>query len=402
MSRMARLSLFTLALAAAASALGACQAIAGIEDRTYVATGGGSNAQAGSGGAGQDPPSQECVDYCNKAKSVCQTDQGGNTVPSGVLYLSDEACLATCKQIPLTGIDQNSVACRMQQLRFVDTGEDVPRYCANAGPGGNGVCGSLCENYCQLFKTACRDEFEKYAPTSEEDDGISTCVSKCAGLEDTGLFDVTMNGNYLGDTLQCRLVHTSSSLLDPKTHCSHAELKPLLKCVDAPMATPDCKKFCHLDKAECADAGFPQYENEAQCVAVCEALDPGHVGDTKENTAGCRMYHAYNSMLDPKTHCAHTGPGGDGHCVDGDEHDAGNCQSYCRLLQAACQDDFDESFADQDACQADCMNLDGHEADSNYSTGAKGNNLQCRLLHVSRALTNSKECPAAQGASPCK
>jgi len=402
MSRMARLSLFTLALAAVASALGACQAIAGIEDRTYVATGGGSNSGGGSGGA-VEPPSQECVDYCNKAKNVCQTDLGGNTAENGVLYLSDEACLATCKRIPLTGVDKNSIACRMQQLRFVDTGEDKPRYCANAGPGGNGECGSICENYCQLFKNACPDAFEKYAPTSEEDDGISTCVSKCQGLEDTGLFDVTMNGNYLGDTLQCRLVHTSSSFLDPKTHCSHAELKPLLKCVDDPMATPDCKKFCRLDMAECSDAGYPVYENEAQCVAVCEALEPGHISDTKENSVGCRMYHAYNSMLDPKTHCAHSAPGGDGHCVDGDEHDAGNCQSYCRLLRSACKDDFEGSFADQDACQADCMKLDGHEADSNYSTAAKGNNLQCRLLHVSRALLNpSKECAAAQGASPCK
>jgi hypothetical protein len=400
MSRMVRLSFFTLALTAAAGALGACQAIAGIEDRTYVASGGGSNGGAG-GGSPQDIPSQECIDYCDKAKDVCQTDQAGNIVPNGVLYLSDEACLATCKQMPLTGMDQNSVACRVQQLRFVDTGEDVPRYCANAGPGGNGVCGTNCENYCQVLKTACRDEFEKYAPTSEEDDGIATCVKKCSGLEDTGLFDATMNGNYLGDTLQCRLVHLSSSLLDPKTHCSHAELKPLFKCVDDPMATPDCKKFCHLDMAECA--GFPVYENEAQCVAVCEKLELGHVGDTTQNTAGCRMYHAYNSMLDPKNHCAHTSPGGDGHCVDGDDHDAGNCQSYCLLLAAACEDDFNGSFADQEACQADCRNLEGADADSGYSTAAKGNNLQCRLLHVSRALTNpSKECAAAQGAAPCK
>jgi len=402
MSRIARLSVFSVVFAVAAGSLGACQAIAGIEDRTYVAppSSGGETGSAGTGS--QEPPSPECVEYCNKAKNVCQTDQSGNTVTNGVLYLSDEACLATCKHMPLTGADQNSVACRMQQLRFVDTGEDVPRYCANAGPGGNGACGSNCENYCQLFKAACKDEFEKYAPTSAEDDGIATCVSKCLGLTDTGLFDSTMNGNYLGDTLQCRLVHTCSSMLDPATHCSHAELKPQTKCVDDPMAAPDCKKFCRLDLAECSEAGFPVYENEDQCVAVCEALEPGHIGDKSENTAGCRMYHAYNSMLDPKTHCAHTGPGGDGHCVDGDKHDAGNCQSYCRLLETACKDDFDGSFADQADCQADCAQLKGAGADSNYSITAKGNNLQCRLLHVSRALTNSKECAAAQGAAPCK
>jgi len=403
MSRMARLSALTLALCAAASALGACQAIAGIEDRTYVPSGGRSGAGGGSGGADPgDIPSQECLDYCDKAKNTCQVDQAGNTVPGGVLYLSDEACLATCKHMPLTGADENSVACRMQQLRFVGTGEpdDIPRLCAAAGPGGNGTCGTNCENYCQLFKTACPDDFEKYAPTSTEDDGIATCIKKCGGLEDTGLYDVTMNGNYLGDTLQCRLVHTCSSMLDPKAHCSHAELKPVMKCLDDPMAIPDCEKFCHLEMVECD--GFPMYENKNQCLAVCKALDPGHVGDQGENTVGCRMYHSYNSMLDPKTHCAHTGPGGDGHCFDGKDHDAGNCQSYCRLLEAACKSDFDGTFADQDTCQAECEKLDGHEADTGYSTTAKGDNLQCRLLHVSRALTNPKECPAAQGASPCK
>jgi len=399
MSRIARFFAFTLLLAGTGSAVAGCQAIAGIEERTYVPADSGAN--AGAAGANSDEkPSPECVDYCNKAKSSCKVDQAGNTVPSGVLYLSDEACLATCKHLPLTGDDQNSVACRVDQFRLSQTGEEVQEYCANAGPGGNGVCGSNCENYCQLFKIACRDEFEKYAPTSDEDDGISTCIDKCNGLTDTGLFDVTMNGNYLGDTLQCRLVHTSSSLLDPMTHCSHAELKPALKCVDDPMGVPDCKKFCHLEMAECGK--FPMYENEAQCMAVCKALDPGHIGDQTQNSVGCRMYHSYNSMIDPKGHCAHTAPGGDGHCFDGEDHDAGNCQSYCRLLETACKADFDGSFADQDACQADCMNLEGFEHDSGYSTAAKGNNLQCRLLHVSRALTNNKECAAAQGAAPCR
>lgn len=405
MSRMARLFVFTLALGAAASALGACQAIAGIEDRHYVASGGQGGGEGGSAGAPDEPPSQECVDYCNKAKEVCQTDQAGSVVPTGVLYLTDAACLATCKQLPPTGTDQNSVACRVQQLRFVGTGEpdEVPRYCASAGPGGNGACGSNCENYCRLFKTACRDDFEKYAPTSDEDDGIATCVKKCEGLTDTGLYDVTMNGNYLGDTLQCRLVHTSSSMLDPTTHCSHAELKPALKCVDPPTDVPDCKKFCHLELAECTEFGYPMYDSEPQCLAVCDALELGHVGDQTQNSVGCRMYHSYNSMLDPKGHCPHTAPGGDGHCFDGDDKDAGNCQSYCRLLETACKADFDNSFTDQDTCQAECVKLDGAAHDSGYSIAAKGNNVQCRLLHVSRALTNpSKECAAALGASPCK
>jgi hypothetical protein len=398
MSRMAKLAALVLLLAGASSALGACQAIAGIEERTYQPV------TAGAAGADPNqPPSQECVDYCEKAKTTCHTALDGTDVPGGVLYLTDEACLATCQQ--LLNADPKSISCRVQQLRSVSTGEDPDRYCANAGPGGNGVCGSNCQNYCQLFKGVCREQFEKYAPTSEGDDGIATCVSKCAGLTDTGYFDTTKSatGNYFGDTLQCRLVHTCSSIVDStlsianSPHCQHAEFKAAEKCLDDPMAKPDCEKFCHFERVECPNNLI--YESQEQCEAVCGALPSGHIGDTVENTVGCRMYHTYNSMIDPAGHCSHTGPGGDGHCGD---HDGGNCESYCMLLDKACKAGFDAKFADQAACQADCAKLDGSGYESGYSTAAKGNNLQCRLLHVSRALTESAECGAAQGAAPCK
>ena len=375
-----------------------CRQIIGVESDSDVAAGGARGAEA------QPPPSAACQEYCDEAKRACHTDLSGNYVPGGVLYLSDEACLATCSHLPLTGANKNSVACRTQQLAYTATGEDEARYCANAGPGGNGACGSNCENYCKLFAVACKDEFQKYAisagaPT-DVDGGVTVCVNKCLGLADTGLFDSTQAGNYLGDTIQCRLVHTSAAMLDA-THCAHAELKSSAKCFDDPMTIPDCQKFCHLALTECA--GYPVYESDAQCQAVCHALAPGHVGDLSENTVGCRMYHAYNSLIDAKSHCPHTGPGGDGHCG---AHDTGNCDSYCGLLEAACKQDFDASFDGQATCQTECLHLVGAAANSGHSTSATGNNLQCRLLNVSRALTNttnsSKFCAAALGAAPCR
>jgi len=144
------------------------------------------------------------------------------------------------------------------------------------------------------------------------------------------------------------------------------------------------------------------YESETQCRAVCNALPRGLVGDDTQNTVGCRMYHSYNSLLDPKGHCTHTSPGGDGHCFT-DDVDTGNCESYCVLLEKACKSDFDADYDDASACQAECMKLDGAPANSGYSTSAKGNNLQCRLLNVSRALSEpAKYCGAARGAAPCR
>jgi len=396
MNRIVRLAALGTLLALASHALGACQSLAGIEDRRYSPVEAGADAGA-SGASAEMPPSPECLAYCDQAKAVC----------GDLLYRSDDACLATCALLPLQGADKDSVACRGRQLdNAVQTNEDLALYCANAGPGGNDACGSNCENYCRLFARACSKEFEKYATVaSDGDDGTAVCISKCLGLVDTHLYDARDTGNYLGDTLQCRIVHTTSATVDPMAHCSHAELKSS-KCLDDPDAKPDCDAFCQLEMAECTEAnGFPIYEDEAQCKAVCNALPRGHLGDTAENTVGCRMYHSYNSLVDPRSHCSHTGPGGDGHCGSSappKSGNSGNCESYCLLLEQACKADFDGSFADQTACQADCVKVDGAGPSVGYSTAATGNNVQCRLLHVSRALTNAKECGAAQGAAPCK
>src|SRR6188768_1229083 len=200
MSRSARIAALVLALAGASSVLGACQSLAGIEDRSYVAVDAGSDSDAG------DLPSQECQKYCSDSREVC----------GDLLYRTDEVCLATCAVLPLKGMATNSVACRQQELdRAVQTGEDLERYCANAGPGGNDACGSNCQNYCQLLAQSCSDAFKKYADIAAEgDDGTAVCVAKCQGLVDTHLYDSTDEGNYLGDTLQCRIVHATSSTID--------------------------------------------------------------------------------------------------------------------------------------------------------------------------------------------
>jgi hypothetical protein len=153
------------------------------------------------------------------------------------------------------------------------------------------------------------------------------------------------------------------------------------------------------------------YESLAQCKAVCAALTPGTADDESGNTVACRKYHSYNAILDPMTHCPHTGPGGDGHCGSTampDTGSTGNCESYCGLLETACASDFHAAFPGVDsdaqtACDAACAPLDDAAPDSPYSIAATGNNLSCRLLHLSRALSDATECPAAEGnAAPCQ
>ena len=404
MSRLTRFSLVTLVLGLVSGALGACQALAGIEDRTFDPADGPDAGTA-----------QQCRDYCALAKEVC--------VGTNTLYASDENCLAVCALLPPGEKNEpkgNTVACRANQLGLAkQTNEPntIPDYCTKASPAGNGTCGSSCESYCSLYAAACHVDQPQLSSAQYDQ---PTCIAKCKGLADTKTFDV--NANYSGDTLQCRLVHTSAATTNPKEHCVHAQLQaqaqamPQGPCIDPPDTTPDCDSYCQLEMTECAGDN-KIFESLAQCKDVCNALPKGAASDIKENSVGCRKYHSYNALVDPDTHCAHTGPGGDGHCgsslAPAKGVVTGNCESYCILLAKACAsgiagldtpNTFAGSFASQAACQAACVDLDGAGPNSGYTVNPapEGKTVQCRLLHASRALSKPlDECGAALGGAPC-
>jgi hypothetical protein len=231
---------------------------------------------------------------------------------------------------------------------------------------------------------------------------VPNCEQACSGLLDVKTFDVV--ANHEGNTLQCRLVHVSTATVDPMTHCPHTQIHPAPPwCIDDQMAPPDCTEFCRINFAACSGDNAV-YESMDQCKAVCAALPPGTNGDRDQNTAGCRLYHCYNSLLNPTGHCSHTGPGGDAHCgADMLPDDTGNCHAYCILLEKACGADFATKYGGmQTNCQKDCATLPGAKKESGYNLNAAkmGNTVQCRLLHVSRALdpaAAAMECPNALG-----
>jgi hypothetical protein len=80
--------------------------------------------------------------------------------------------------------------------------------CANAGPSGNNVCGSWCENFCYLMEKNCTGSNAIY--------DAATCMQKCATMPATGTA-----GDVSGDTVQCRIYHMGVAFDDPVTHCPH-------------------------------------------------------------------------------------------------------------------------------------------------------------------------------------
>ncbi|HET9930850.1 MAG TPA: hypothetical protein VFQ35_09195, partial [Polyangiaceae bacterium] len=270
--------------------------------------------------------------------------------------------------------------------------------CQQAGPGGgNGGCGpGKCENYCALFPKVCPDESMNQDP----------CVTNCQGLRDDG--NLNSVDDHEGDTIECRLVHLSAATTEPATHCQHARLaKPSAYCTDEALATPhplSCDDYCKLVSKVCSGDNAV-YEDVEQCKAVCKHFPVGEPGDTSEDTLACRKYHTYNAMSAPVTHCAHAGPGGDGHCGDPVTN---NCTSYCNLLSEVCPLEYLTTFVDVQGCLDDCATLPDSVSNSGYSvekaihpTGAPLP-FGCRMVAVSRAAKTPSLCGVVFDPSGCQ
>lgn len=371
-----------VALALLALGLGACQAIAGIEERKLDPDAASTQAN-----------SKQCKDYCTTVMANCS---GANGV-----YTTEQVCLGVCAALDPGDPNEpvgNTVACRARQARLVKEPETD---CLGAGPGGNGVCGTDCEAYCQIYPQICAADYE-YKTTDD-------CLKACSGLiEQPNRYNLTTD--HSGDTIECRLVHTSAASSDATeaaTHCPHATIRPADPyCTGAAKDAPTCEEYCKIQIAACTD-DLAQYESEAQCLKVCAALDPGTNADESENTVGCRRYHAFNATLLPETHCAHSGPSGDGHCgsnkavADGY---TGNCESYCTLLAAACPDEFQTTMGSADECMAQCIKLPEAEPNSQYTLAKaeQSTGLQCRILHTVKAFESKTACASAAGGDQCK
>jgi hypothetical protein len=183
------------ALAALTLGAGACNAVLGIDERTY------DPATAGDAGAGGG---SLCDSYCAAAQSVCTGDTA--------IYGNAAVCLATCaKMVPGTMADTtgNTVGCRLHQLEAAQEEHKPAQYCPAAGPGGDGACGSDCDGYCELMLGICPQVF----------DNATECQAACKAVPRLPPYTANI---ALENSIECRLYHLTNASLDPGTHCPHA------------------------------------------------------------------------------------------------------------------------------------------------------------------------------------
>lgn len=152
-----------------------------------------------------------CAQYCAKIAMTCQN---GGDAGSFAQYASTADCMNWCDSIAawptgMTGATSgNTVACRLYHAGAAAA--DPVTHCPHAGPTGGNICGSWCENYCQLMAKNCTGSNAVY--------DAATCMTKCATIPTSGEANDTG-----GNTIQCRITHLGLAASDPVTHCPHAK-----------------------------------------------------------------------------------------------------------------------------------------------------------------------------------
>jgi hypothetical protein len=157
-----------------------------------------------------------CERYCQGISAKCSGEN--------VAYLQQE-CAALCPYFPraLDGGVGNTLECR---LSVVDGPVLEPRTdCPGAGRGGDSVCGSNCDAYCQLLQAICPVSFQQTFETNE------ACQRFCQDdLQDPGGFDAVLAERDVPSTVQCRLWHLGAAAAlgfrdnggTGNIHCTHA------------------------------------------------------------------------------------------------------------------------------------------------------------------------------------
>jgi hypothetical protein len=144
----------------------------------------------------------KCSAYCDKIQPAC--------VGANQQYPSTAECLHSCVDLPRdASTSGNTVGCRSAQagLAISDPGR-----CPQAGPAGDGTCGTNCESFCSLASKACVGNNQQFADPTD-------CAAKCALFGNVS--DRYTTAAVTGDTFACRMYHLTLATVDPATHCPH-------------------------------------------------------------------------------------------------------------------------------------------------------------------------------------
>ena len=143
--------------------------------------------------------------------------------------------------------------------------------------------------------------------------------------------------------------------------------------------TLDCESYCGGIQARCTDT-LAQYGSQEECVASCNSIPIGTLGEMAGNTLGCRIYHTEAAGEDAGAHCEHAGPGGGSMCG------ATICVGFCSLAPDTCPNQWQVNT---------CLNRCGQLTSTPpYNIASSGDTIECRLYHLTAATVDpTLHCP---------
>ena len=183
--------------------------------------GGGSDATGASGEAGAGGEKGGPTDLCDQYCALMEDNCAGNDEQ----YRDREQCSTICHLLPqgaTGGSDDDSVACRLKyadKMRYAN-GSELSNYCHQAGPSGDGHCGSVCDAFCALMAEVCTATSAGTYHFASDADCMKTCNAlPAAPVPYSSTNPQVSDGNHA----LCRLFHvTSAAMADADEHCEHA------------------------------------------------------------------------------------------------------------------------------------------------------------------------------------
>jgi len=181
-----------------------------------------SDAHGGEGGDDSGGPSADpCDDYCDVMQSAC--------TGAAEQYHDRAQCMKICHYFPVgdssgkgDGGDENSVTCRLKYVEKTKygLGAEVTNYCRQAGPSGDGTCGTPCQAFCSVMMQVCTEESAEANHFDSEEDCLAECDALPAAMVHYSDTDPAVSD---GNHALCRIFHVNSAAMaDPLEHCEHA------------------------------------------------------------------------------------------------------------------------------------------------------------------------------------
>jgi hypothetical protein len=172
---------------------------------------------AGEAGDSSGMPADPCDEYCDEMEADCTGD--------AAQYRDRAQCMTICHFFPVgdaSQSDENSSECRLKYVRKAryGLGAEVTDYCRQAGPSGEGKCGSACDAFCSVMMQVCTEESSPDWHFASESDCLTTCGALPAASVPYSANDPAVSD---GNHALCRLFHANSAAMaDTDEHCEHA------------------------------------------------------------------------------------------------------------------------------------------------------------------------------------